>query len=275
MSIDPQESPEAEVRRWAAAFDGMATAYDQSGVPFYGTIAQGLVDHLAIAPGERVLDLGAGRGAVTLRAAELVGPTGRVEALDIAPTMVELTARAARERGLDQVHVRVGDATDPGGVPGSYDVLAASLVVFFLPDPEEALRGWLPLLAPGGRLGLSTFRPWPPSWRAVVDAFLEHAEPTGRPAPTDMPAVFADDDAVADLVARAGGRGVRTEVATYDVPFTDLDQWRVWSLGTVLRGLWFRTAEEAHPAILARVGEILDANDGRLEVSVRYTLATA
>jgi len=47
-------------------FDGIAPSHDQSGVPFFGTIAGGLVDLLAPRPGERVLDVGAGRGAVTL-----------------------------------------------------------------------------------------------------------------------------------------------------------------------------------------------------------------
>lgn len=256
-------------------FDGLAERYDQSGVPFFGTIAQGLVDRLAPTTGERVLDIGAGRGAVTLRAAQAVGPTGRVDAIDISPAMVDLTARAARDLGHAQVHVTVGDATDPGCAPASYDVVASSLVVFFLPDPEGAVRRWLPLLAPGGRLGISTFRPWPPSWQAVEDVFGEYAPETGRPGSTAMADVFNDDESVADLVRRAGGHDVVTEVATYSIPFESLEQWRQWSLGTAMRGLWMATPEESHPVILERVGRILEANDSALDVSIRYTLATA
>ena len=66
-------------------FDAIAPSYDRSGVPFFGTIASGLVDLLAPRPGERALDVGAGRGAVTLRLAESVGARGRVDAIDVSP----------------------------------------------------------------------------------------------------------------------------------------------------------------------------------------------
>lgn len=273
MSDAFEEEPEAQVRRWAGMFDLLADSYDQSGVAFFGPIAAGLVDRLRPESGERVLDVGCGRGAVTLRAAERVGPTGRVDAVDVAPGMVELTSAAASAAGLQQVHVQVGDAGSLDLVPASYDVVASSLVAFFLPDPEAAVRSWLGLLVPGGRLGIATFRPWLPSWRAVEDVFADYAVETGRPGPTRMPEVFDDDEAVADLVARAGGRDVRTEVATYPVRFDDLEQWRVWSLGTAMRGLWFRAPEEAHDEILQRVGRILEAHDFTLAVDVRYTLA--
>jgi ubiquinone/menaquinone biosynthesis C-methylase UbiE len=276
MSTNPlEETPEAQVRRWATMFDLLAGSYDQSGVPFFGPIAAGLVERLAPTVGERVLDAGCGRGAVTLRAAELVGPTGRVDAIDIAPGMVELTAAAAAERELRQVDVRVGDASDPGLIPASYDVVASSLVAFFLPDPEAALRGWFSLLVPGGRLGIATFRPWAGAWKEIEDLFGEYAEDTGRPGPTQMPDVFDDDESVADLVSRAGGSEVRTEAATFRVPFADLEQWRVWSLGTAMRGLWLQVPEESHPEILSRVDAILTAHDHALDVDIRYTLATA
>lgn len=98
---------------FAAAFDKVAPTYDQSGVPFFTTIALGLVDRLQPAAGDQVLDVGCGRGAATFPLATAVGPTGRVHDIDIAPTMVELTTSAARELGLDHVSVAVGDAADP------------------------------------------------------------------------------------------------------------------------------------------------------------------
>ena len=82
------QPPQDPVARTAAMFDGIAPSYDQSGVPFFGTIAGGLVDLLAPRPGERALDVGAGRGAVTLPVAEAVGPQGRVDAIDVSPGRV-------------------------------------------------------------------------------------------------------------------------------------------------------------------------------------------
>ena len=46
------------------------------------------------------------------------------------------------------------DAAAPRLAPASYDVVLARHVVWALPDPAAALRAWVDLLAPGGRLVL-------------------------------------------------------------------------------------------------------------------------
>jgi ubiquinone/menaquinone biosynthesis C-methylase UbiE len=263
------------VVRWAEMFDSLAGSYDQSGVPFFGTIAGGLVEHLAPARGERALDVGAGRGAVTFRIAEAVGPEGRVDAIDLAPTMVELTRATAEERGLAQVHVQLADATDPArdaALETGYDLVASSLVLFFLPDPEEAVRRWLRLLTPGGRVGASTFRPPPESWQSIEDLFDDYIPPVAEAGAPAISEIYSDDAAIEDVFSRAGAADVRTEVATFAIPFENVEQWRTWSLGSPLRGLWMRVPDAAHPEIMQRAAEILERTGGRLDVSVRYTL---
>lgn len=54
----------------------------------------------------------------------------------------------------------VADARSPGLPPASFDVVASSLVLFFLQEPVDALRAWTALLVPGGRLGIATFGPF-------------------------------------------------------------------------------------------------------------------
>ena len=142
---------------WAAMFDGIAPSYDQSGVPFFGPIAEGLVQRLQPASGERVLDLGSGRGAATIPLAEAVGPDGSVTAVDASGRMVELLSATLAERGIANVTVQQGDAAAPP--PGPYDVVSASLLLFFLPDPVAGLAAWGRELAAGGRVGVSTFAP--------------------------------------------------------------------------------------------------------------------
>lgn len=264
---------------WPAMFDGLAEHYDQSGVPFFGTIAEGLVNVLAPAPGERALDIGCGRGAATFRLAERVGPSGHVDAIDLAPTMVRLTAREAAERGLDHVTVAEGDASDPPFEPGSYDLVTSSLVLFFLPDPKEAVRRWLRLLVPGGRVGAATFQPLSDTWRGIEDVFAEYA-PAPLPLGRDRNGLFDSDRRLERLFSQAGAQEVRTETADYAIPFQDAAQWKRWSQGSPMRGLWLRTPSEAHAEILGRVGEVLDGTrvhggPARVQVGVRYTLGKA
>lgn len=82
----------------AALFDAVAGTYDSVGVDFFQPIAQGLLAAMPPRPGERWLDIGCGRGAVLLPAAEGVGPQGRSVGLDISPAMVEQARLAAHAR---------------------------------------------------------------------------------------------------------------------------------------------------------------------------------
>ncbi|MGB7981462.1 MAG: hypothetical protein WCF36_11800, partial [Candidatus Nanopelagicales bacterium] len=77
----PQSAVDSRVRN-ARLFDDLAESYDAVGVEFFAPIALGLVDALAPAPGERVADLGCGKGAFLLPAARAVGRRGRVVGVD-------------------------------------------------------------------------------------------------------------------------------------------------------------------------------------------------
>ncbi|KRB78589.1 hypothetical protein ASE01_04875 [Nocardioides sp. Root190] len=255
---------------WAAMFDAVADDYDQSGVPFFATIAEGLVERLAPTPGEHVLDVGSGRGAATLRLAERVGPSGRVRAVDVSSRMVALLQEVTADRGLAHVTVSRGDAAAPP--EGPYDVVCASLLLFFLPDPVQGLAAWRAQLTSGGRIGISSFAPWPAGLESVTDV-LDSYRPTDVPSTAQMPPAFATDEAVEGLFRSAGLSGVRTERATYDVPFTDVHQWRAWSMGTALRGLWMHVPPAKVGEALERVDAVLTAADHRLPVDIRYTLA--
>jgi ubiquinone/menaquinone biosynthesis C-methylase UbiE len=68
-------------------FDELATEYDRY-LPFFGTFGRCLVTWCGLQPGQRVLDIAAGRGAVAGPAAMAVGPRGEVLAIDNAPRML-------------------------------------------------------------------------------------------------------------------------------------------------------------------------------------------
>ncbi|HEX7459514.1 MAG TPA: methyltransferase domain-containing protein, partial [Acidimicrobiales bacterium] len=164
-------------QRVARLFDDLADTYDAVGVEFFQPIASGLVEALAPRPGERALDVGCGRGAVLFPLAAAVVPNGSATGLDLSPRMVQATIDDATGADLDVV-VRVGDAMAPDLPAGSYDLLASSLVLFFLPDPNAALRAWRELLVEGGRVGVSTFGPYDERWADTVDGALRAHAPT-------------------------------------------------------------------------------------------------
>jgi protein-L-isoaspartate(D-aspartate) O-methyltransferase len=93
--------------------------------------------------GESVLHIGCGTGYYTAIFADIVGPSGRVTALEIDAEL----ARGARANlsGWPQVRVEAGDGGEPAG---SYDVIYVNA------GATHARKGWLHALAESGRLVL-------------------------------------------------------------------------------------------------------------------------
>jgi ubiquinone/menaquinone biosynthesis C-methylase UbiE len=254
----------------AAVFDRVADTYDSVGVSWFQPIARELVARLGPAAGQRALDIGCGRGAALFALADAVGPAGRVTGIDLAPRMVAATLADARARGLANVDVVVDDAGAPVLPPGACDVAAASFVLFFLPAPVAALRAWHELLAPGGRLGVSTFAEAGAGW--LQDVFRPYLPVPAFAAPSP----FATDEGVEGLFTAAGFRKVRTEAFDLDVTFADVDQWYEWSWSHGQRATWERLAPEDRPRVRAAAAERLRefrAADGviRLSHRIRYT----
>jgi SAM-dependent methyltransferase len=103
-----------------------------------------LVRHLPPPP-SRVLDVGAGTGAMSLLAADL---GHRVTALDLSPGMLAGARRKADAMALELETV-VGPATAPP--PGPFDAVIERHLAWTLPDPVSAFRAWH-AVAPTGRL---------------------------------------------------------------------------------------------------------------------------
>jgi SAM-dependent methyltransferase len=113
----------------------------------------GALELAAPAAGERVVDLGCGRGGDLVRAAALVGPTGRVTGVDATGEMV----RAARQRtaALPTVEVLAGDLAAVPLPAGSADVVISNCAINHAPDKAAVFREVRRVLAPGGRAVVS------------------------------------------------------------------------------------------------------------------------
>jgi ubiquinone/menaquinone biosynthesis C-methylase UbiE len=263
--------------RVARLFDALSATYDAVGVDFFGPIADGLLAAMPPSEGESWLDVGCGRGAVLLPAAEQIGPTGLATGIDISPAMVDLAGLAAGERGLTNVLLSVGDAVSPE-VDGPFDTVSSCLVLFFLTDPGAALTSWLPLLRPGGRIGVTTFGRADERWRHVDEVFEPFLPPAMRDARTSG-GPFESDEGMEQLVTASGyvdARTVRSEVA---VRFADAQQWHDFTWSTGQRQMWLSIPEGQRPDVREeaerRLASYADA-DGSVTFTqlVRHTLAT-
>ncbi|ANN18352.1 SAM-dependent methyltransferase [Amycolatopsis orientalis] len=262
----------------ALLFDRTAETYDALGVDFFGTFARELLDRVALVPGERVLDVGCGRGAVLFPAAERVGAGGSVLGIDLSAEMIERTAKDIEDRGPANASVSLMDAQEPTLDDATFDVALASFVVFFLPEPIEGLRSWHRLLKPGGRLGMTTFGDDDPRWAGVREVFKPFVSPELAWTLAIRASLFATIDGFDRAVESAGFTGVTSVERVYPVKFADPGQWITWSWSQGQRMFWELVPEDRQDAVrravLAEL-EPLREPDGSvvLAQSVRYTIA--
>jgi ubiquinone/menaquinone biosynthesis C-methylase UbiE len=253
-------------------FDEAAASYDSVGVEFFTPMGAELVRRAAIRPGEHVLDVGCGRGAVLLPAAAAVGPTGRVVGTDLAPDMVARTAAATAH--LPAVSVRVGDAQAPAFDPGTFDVVTAGLVLFFLPDPPAALAAYRNLLRPGGRLAFSSFAAYDPRFQRAMKALAAHAP--GLAAPPPLHEMFGSEQQL--RTALAGYAAVRISEFTQVSRFADVEQWATWVASHGGRQVLRAIPAELLPAATEAAGAELAAartDDGAFQLTTTIRVVVA
>src|ERR1700720_2674278 len=90
--------------------------------------------------GNRVLDVGAGPGYATVDLAEMVGPTGRVVAVERSSNFVNAIKSAARTHSFSNVHVHEFDLMNEDLPPGPFDFTWCRWVLCFVSDPELLVK---------------------------------------------------------------------------------------------------------------------------------------
>jgi protein-L-isoaspartate(D-aspartate) O-methyltransferase len=130
--------------------DAIVTRRDDHGVPISSssqpTIMAMMLDQLGVAPGHRVLEIGAGTGYNAAWLAHLVGPDGAVVSIDIDQAIVDGATEHLAAAGYPQVTVLCGDGADGYAPAAPYDRIIATVGVW------DLAPAWLEQLAPGGRI---------------------------------------------------------------------------------------------------------------------------
>ncbi|MGW5440424.1 class I SAM-dependent methyltransferase [Nocardia asteroides] len=274
----------------AQVFDRAAPTYDQLGVNFFTPMGRRLVELVAPQPGERILDVGCGRGASVFPAATAVGAAGSVLGIDLAPGMIEQAQRTAAETGIGNVEFLVFDAEWPEQLGRRFDAVLGSYSVIFLPDPPAALSRYARVLTDGGRLAFTspvftqgTFPFLPPMFTPLIpQSLLRHLPPEWQPE--ELVRRFhswleREEDLVNTLV-RAGFRDVVVRDEPVRLTTPSGAAWVEWSHTQGMRLLWQSLPPDESATLARRLSAALDelrvgAEPIGIDVPVRFVTAQA
>ncbi|MFC4126068.1 class I SAM-dependent methyltransferase [Nocardia rhizosphaerae] len=148
--------------RFAMNVPAVAAVYEHAWRPalFYlasgrttGSDRRDAVETLRLHGGQQVLDLACGPGNFTRYLSGFLGDDGFVTGLDYSEPML---ARAVADNAGPRVGYVRGDARTLPFADGTFDAVCCFGALYLIPDPIAATREMIRVLAPGGRIAITT-----------------------------------------------------------------------------------------------------------------------
>ena len=235
------------------SFAVAAEAYDRFMGRYSTPLAPLFVDFGHVAPGQRVLDVGAGPGALTGALVERIG-SAWVTAVDPSEPFVA----ALRERNPG-VEVQQAAAESLPFDDAGFDATLAQLVVHFMRDPVAGLREMRRVTVPGGVVAASVWDhggghgPLSVYWEAVREL-----DPASE---GEAHLAGANEGDLTRLFEQAGMTDVDEDPLTVNVEHTTFDEWwepytlGVGPAGAYIAGLTPEAREELRENCRARLPE--------------------
>lgn len=151
----PRLAPDSFKVHDAGSYDDVAELYDRHIRRLAGPIADHICDLAHIQPGDTVLDVATGTGVAAHRAAELVGPGGRVLGVDLSEGMLRVAAQRAPSQSSGPLSFRAMDAEHLDVAAQSFDSVISLCAVLHFPRLEAALGEMVRVARPGASIVVS------------------------------------------------------------------------------------------------------------------------
>ena len=123
--------------------------------------AEKIFETIGLGSGLTVCEVGAGSGELTIAAARVVGPSGRVLTSELGENRIKALRNAVEKSGLAHIIVVVGDVTKTNFPDAGCDALFMRDVYHHFTDPASMNRSIAASLKPGARLAIVDFTPPP------------------------------------------------------------------------------------------------------------------
>ena len=221
---------------------------------FVPALGDAVLQLLAPQPGELVLDLGCGDGALTL---QIMAAGARAIGLDASREMVE----AARARGVDAfvADAQALDLDSQAARFGQFDAAFSNAALHWMLDPDAVASGVFALLKPGGRFAGEMGGEG--NLAALRRALREELVARGYPVPAEDPQWYPSPEEFTRLYACAGFAEIEAQLIPRPTPLpSGVAGWVLTFRAGMLDVAGVPDAER--PAVAAAV-------EGRLEDQLR------
>ncbi len=249
------------------SFDVSADAYRRFMGRYSEQLAAQFADLAGIGPGQRVLDVGCGPGALT---AELVSRSGAAAVSAVEPSAS--FAAAVRER-LPGTDIRRSPAEQLPFPDAAFDAALAQLVVHFMADPVLGLREMGRVTRPGGVVAACVWDHG--GGRGPLTAFWQAARDVDPGAVDESRLAGVREGDLATLFAQAGLGPAEVTTLAVGVRYASFEQWwepltlRVGPAGAYLASL----DPQRRRAVRGRCRSLLPADP--VEISATAWAATS
>ena len=250
-----------------------AEVYDTFFVPaLFGAWTGPVSEAAGLKPGDRVLDVACGTGALTREAWARVQPGGSVTGLDINDGMLAV----ARGRA-PQIEWHQGPAESLPFDDGVYDAVLCQFGLMFFEDRVAALREMARVLRPGGRLCVAVWdsldnTPGYAAVTALLQRLFGDAVADGIRAPYNL----GDSELLLPLFSAAGIAGADFRTMQGTARFPSIESWihtdvKGWTLADMIDDAQYATLQEAAQQELADFAQ----DDGSVRFAAPAHIVTA
>lgn len=230
-------------------------------------VGENLCEALDIRAGQKVLDVAAGNGNVSLAAARRWCD---VTSTDYVPALLEQGRARAAADGL-RMQFQEADAEALPYLDGSFDVVVSTFGVMFTPNQAKAASEMIRVCKPGGKIGLAN---WTPAG-FIGQVFKTIGKYLPPPVGVMSPALWGSSDRIAELFAKSAASIVaekRNYVLRYRSPEHFVEVFRTY-YGPVLKALAALDEERGAELVgdlIALIGTFNRATDGTMVVPSEY-----
>jgi ubiquinone/menaquinone biosynthesis C-methylase UbiE len=230
-------------------------------------VGEELCEALDLRAGQKVLDVAAGNGNVTLAAARR---WCEVTSTDYVPALLERGRVRASAEGL-KVAFKEADAEALPFVDGTFDAVVSTFGVMFTPDQDRAAAELLRVCKPGGQIGLAN---WTPDG-FIGQLFKILGKYLPPPAGTKSPALWGTRTRL-DQMFGSGASTIRAEPRYFMFRYRSAEHFiEVFKTyyGPMLKA--FAALDEAKQKglqddLIALIGSLNRATDGTMVVPSEY-----